>query len=193
MSNGGGSVSLRSDARRNVERIRTAAIEVFREQGLSAPLEAVAAVAGVSKATIFNRFGGRVGLIDAVVEEVVAQELLAIIERARSVPEVGIRVRTYIRELRDLQYRLRAVNEVLLQEFPASEPLMALCHAGERFHDELVDQGQAAGALPPDLTPADFHALAVDTALALKYGDRPPRADYDRRTTFVLDGFCRRA
>ncbi|WP_446664789.1 TetR/AcrR family transcriptional regulator [Flexivirga sp. B27] len=185
-------MALRSDARRNVERIRTAAIDVFREQGLSAPLEEVAAVAGVSKATIFNRFGGRVGLIDVVIEDVVAQELLAVIERARSVPHVDTRIRTYIRELRGLQYRLRAVNEVLLQEFPASEPLMALCRAGERFHGELVDKGQAAGVLSLELRPGDFHALAIDTALALKYGNRPPQGDYDRRTMFVLDGFCPR-
>ncbi|GAA4675688.1 TetR/AcrR family transcriptional regulator [Gordonia humi] len=181
---------LRSDARRNVDRILRAAVQVFREQGFSAPLEEVAAAAEVSKATIFNRLGGRIGLIDAVIDEVVAAELQTVIEDAQSVVEVRERIRSYIGALRDLQYRLPAVNDVLLQEYGDSEPLLALCHAGMTFHDSLVAQGHAAGVLVRDFTPADFQALARDNALVLKHGGRPSRADYDRRTAFVLDGIC---
>ena len=185
-----GASALRSDARRNIDRIRHAAVEVFRDQGFSAPLEEIAAAAGVSKATIFNRFGGRVGLIDAVIDEVVAGEFLTVIEDARSIGGIRERIRSYIVALRDLQYRLPAVNDVLLQEYLDSEPLLALCRAGTDFHDALVAQGHAAGVLAPDFTPADFQALARDNALALKHGGRPPRADFDRRTEFVLDGIC---
>ena len=190
MADSRGAPALRSDARRNVDRILHAAVRVFREQGFSAPLEDIAAAAEVSKATIFNRLGGRVGLIDAVIDEVVATELRTVIEDARSVVEVRERIRSYVGALRDLQYRLPAVNDVLLQEYRGSEPLLALCHAGTAFHDGLVAQGHVAGVLAPDFAPADFQALARDNALALKHGGRPPRADYDRRTAFVLDGIC---
>lgn len=186
------SASLRADARRNIAQIRAAAVQVFRRQGFSAPLEDVAAVAGVSKATIFNRFGGRVGLIDAVIDEVVAGELLAVIGEARSVAEVGDRVGAYVRAIRDLQYALPAVNDVLLQEFPESEPLMALCRVGSDFHRELVAEGRAAGVLAEDVTADDFQALAVDNALALKHGRAvPAREDYDRRTTLLIRGIGR--
>lgn len=190
MSDSRGASALRSDARRNVDRIQRAAVQVFREQGFSAPLDEVAAAAGVSRATIFNRLGGRVGLIDAVIDDVVAAELRAVIEDAQSVVEVRERICSYIGALRDLQYRLPAVNDVLLQEYRDSESLLALCHAGTTFHDSLVAQGHAAGVLVHDFTPADFQALARDNALALKYGGRPPRADYDRRTAFVVGGIC---
>lgn len=182
--------ALRADARRNVDRIRRAAVQVFREQGFSAPLEEVAAVANVSKATIFNRLGGRVGLIEAVIDDVVAEELQTVIENARAIAEIRERICSYIYALRDLQYRLPAVNDVLLQEYRDSESLLALCHAGTAFHDSLVAHGQAAGVLAPDFTPEDFQALARDNALALKHGGRPTRADYDRRTAFVLGGIC---
>lgn len=187
-----GAPTLRSDARRNVDRIRHAAVQVFREQGFSAPLEEVAAVAKVSKATIFNRLGGRIGLIDAVIDDVVAEELRTVIEDAQSVFEVRERICFYIGSLRDLQYRLPAVNDVLLQEYRDSEPMLALCHAGATFHDGLVAQGHAAGVLVDGFTPDDFQALARDNALALKHGGRPPRADYDRRTAFVIGGICHR-
>lgn len=183
--------TLRMDARRNIERIRVAAIDVFRVEGLSAPLEHVADAAEVSKATIFNRFGGRIGLIDAVIEEVVASQLKGIIDDARSVCGIGDRIRYYVGAIRDLQYRLPAVNDVLLQAFPDSEPLMELCRVGGGFHEELVEAGQAAGALAQGVIPNDFQAMTVDNSLALKFGFRPSRADYDRRTGFVLDGICR--
>ncbi|GAA1531740.1 hypothetical protein GCM10009691_04440 [Brevibacterium picturae] len=179
---------MRMDARRNVERIRSAAIDVFRTEGLSAPLENVAGAAQVSKATIFNRFGGRIGLIDAVIDEVVATALRAVIDDARSVPGISERIRFYVGAIRDLQYRLPAVNDVLLQAFPDSEPLMDLCRVGGGFHEELVEDGHAADALAEEVTPDDFQAMAIDNSLALKYGVQPSRADYDRRTGFVLDG-----
>lgn len=183
--------TLRADARRNIELIRAAAVQVFRERGLSVPLEDVAAAARVSKATIFNRFGGRVGLIDSVIDEVVAVELLSVIDDARSIQRVRERVHAYVRATRNLQYSLPAVNDVLLQEFPDSEPLMALCHAGDAFHDELVAEGHAAGILADGVTPGDFQALAIDNALALKHARvRPARDDYDRRTGYILDGIC---
>lgn len=184
--------TLRSDARRNVERIRAAAVEVFRERGLTASLEDVAVAAHVSKATIFNRFGGRIGLIDVVLDELVATEMMDVIERVRAVPDVGNRIRAYVGALRDLQYRLPAVNGVLLRQFPDSDALMNLCHAGEAFHRELVAQGHAARLLADGFTARDFHALTIDNALALEHGGRPPRADYDRRTAFVLGGIVRR-
>ncbi|VXB58838.1 Regulatory protein, tetR family [Citricoccus sp. K5] len=186
------SSTLRADARRNVDRIRAAAVEVFGERGLAVPLEDVAAAARVSKATIFNRFGGRIGLIDAVIDDLVAQEMMDVIERVRAVPDVGERICAYIGALRDLQFRLSAVNGVLLQQFPDSEALMDLCRAGEAFHSELVAQGHAAGVLADGFTARDFHALTTDNALALEHGVRPSRADYDRRTAFVLGGICRR-
>ncbi|WP_280419051.1 TetR/AcrR family transcriptional regulator [Nocardia carnea] len=179
---------LRADARRNSEQIRSAAIGAFRGQGLTVPLEEVAKAAGVSKATIFNRFGGRIGLIEAVIEEVVASELFAVIDHTRTIDDIGERIAYYLTALRDLQYRQPAFNDVLLQTYPHSEQLMEICRAGSEANEELIAAARPSGALRPEFTADDLHALVVDTALALKYGTRPPRDDYDRRTRYLLDG-----
>ncbi|MBQ1079809.1 TetR/AcrR family transcriptional regulator [Nocardiopsis sp. B62] len=179
---------LRADAQRNTEQIRHAAIGAFRGRGLSVPLEEVARAAGVSKATIFNRFGGRIGLIEAVIEEVVARELRAVIDHARALDDAGERIAYYVTAIRDLQYRQPTANDVLLQEYPHSQQLMDICRVAGEIYDELVSAGHAAGVLRPEFTTDDLHALIVDTALALKHGARPPRDAYDRRTTFLLDG-----
>ncbi|MFE3460885.1 TetR/AcrR family transcriptional regulator [Nocardiopsis aegyptia] len=179
---------LRADARRNSAQIRAAAIGAFQGRGLTVPLEEVAKAAGVSKATIFNRFGGRIGLIEAVIEEVVATELLAVIDRARAIDDIGERITYYLTALRDLQYRQPAVNDVLLQTYPHSRSLMEICRAGSEANDELIAAARAADALRPEFTTGDLHALVLDNALALKHGERPARDAYDRRTTYLLDG-----
>ncbi|CAM3567572.1 TetR/AcrR family transcriptional regulator [Isoptericola cucumis] len=179
---------LRADARRNADQIRRAAMDVFRDRGLTVPLEDVAAAAGVSKATIFNRFGGRVGLVEAVIDEVVAAELSRIVDRTRSIADAQEQMAYYVTAIRDLQYSRPAANDVLLQEFPHSPQLMAICHAAEEIDDELVAAGHASSTLRPEFTRDDLHALVVDNAIALKHGARPRRADYDRRTGFILEG-----
>lgn len=179
---------LRADAQRNAEQIRRAAIGAFQGRGLTVPLEEVARAAGVSKATIFNRFGGRVGLIEAVIEEVVANEFYAVIDRTRSLDGAGERVAYYITAIRDLQYRQPTANDVLLQEYPHSQQLMDICRAAGKINDELVAAGRGSGTLRTEFTTDDLHALIVDNALALKHGTRPSRDAYDRRTTFLLNG-----
>ncbi|RBM19416.1 TetR family transcriptional regulator [Prauserella sp. PE36] len=179
---------LRADAKRNAEQIRRAAIGAFQGRGLSVPLEAVAEVAGVSKGTIFNRFGGRIGLIEAVIEEVVAAELHAIIDRTRSIADAGQRLAYYVTAIRDLQYRQPAVVDTMLQTYPDSPSLMEICRVGTEMNEELIAAGRASGALRPELTADDLQALLHDNALALKHGTRPRRDDYDRRTTYLLDG-----
>lgn len=184
---------LRADARRNSEQIRSAAIGAFQGQGLAVPLEEVAKAAGVSKATIFNRFGGRIGLIEAVIEEVVASELFAVIDRTRTIAGGGERIAYYLTAIRDLQYRQPAFNDVLLQTYPHSRQLMEICRAGSEANEEFVAAARASGALRPEFTAGDLHALVVDGALALKHGERPPREDYDRRTVYILDGIGERS
>ncbi|MBB4930602.1 AcrR family transcriptional regulator [Lipingzhangella halophila] len=179
---------MRADARRSSEQIRAAAIGAFQGRGLTVPLEEVAKAAGVSKATIFNRFGGRIGLIEAVIEEVVATELLAVIDHTRTIDDIGERITYYLTAIRDLQYRQPAVNDVLLQTYPHSQQLMDICRVGSEANDELIAAARPSGALRPEFTAGDLHALVVDNALALKHGKRPPRDDYDRRTTYLLDG-----
>ncbi len=50
------------------EAVLDAAAEVFAERGLGAPVDEVARRAGVSKQTIYNRYGGKHGLVKALVE-----------------------------------------------------------------------------------------------------------------------------
>jgi len=60
----------RADAARNREKILRAAAELFERDGIEAvSMDAVAHAAGVSKGTLFHRFGSRAGLAMALLDE----------------------------------------------------------------------------------------------------------------------------
>src|SRR4051812_23805234 len=60
----------RADAARNREKILRAARELFERDGVEAvSMDAVARAAGVSKGTLFHRFGSRAGLAMALLDE----------------------------------------------------------------------------------------------------------------------------
>jgi AcrR family transcriptional regulator len=179
--------SLRADAARNVAQIRAAALAAFRGRGLSTPLEEVAAAAGVSKATIYNRFGGRLGLIDAVIGELVASEMYRVMDRARRVEDPWERIVTYITDRRDLLYREPAFTDALLMTYPGSKQLVALANAATDTSRRLVREGHSSGVLRQDFTVGDLYYADVAAGLALRELPKPARRDYDRRTRFFLD------
>ena len=178
---------LRADAARNVAQIRAAAIAAFRGRGLDTPLEEIAAAAGVSKATIYNRFGGRAGLIDAVIGKLVAAEMHAIMDRALQVADPWQAVATYVADRRDLQYREPAFTDALLMTYPESGQLAAIATAAIDMTTSLVQRSHDAGVIHRDFTAADLYYADVANGLALRKLPRPARQDYDRRTRFFLD------
>jgi AcrR family transcriptional regulator len=179
--------SLRADAARNVAQIRAAAIAAFHGRGLGTPLEEIAAAAGVSKATIYNRFGGRQGLIDAVIEELVGAEMRTIVNRARQPGDPWERLATYVTDLRDLQYREPAAVDVHLMTYPGSAQVTAQWNAGQATGIALVEQAHQAGVLRADFTADDLYQALVANGLALRHRPKPKREDYDRRGRFFLD------
>src|ERR1700722_6943324 len=120
---------LRADDARNVAQTRAAAIAALRGRGLGPPLEESAAAAGVSKATIYNRFGGRAGLIDAVIGTLVAADIFAIMDKALRVADPWQAIATYVTDRRDLQYREPAFTDALLMAYPDSGQLAAIARA----------------------------------------------------------------
>ena len=184
---------LRADAARNVAQIRAAAIAAFRGRGLSTPLEEIALAAGVSKATIYNRFGGRDGLIDAVIGELVAAEMHAIMERARAVDDPWQAIARYVGDRRDLQYREPAFTDALLMAYPNSAQLVALADAATGATVRLLRRGHDAGVLQPGFTAADLYYADVANGLALRALAAQTREDYDRRTRFFVASLRRPA
>ncbi|WP_250035470.1 TetR/AcrR family transcriptional regulator [Paractinoplanes maris] len=179
---------MRADARRNVEGIRRAALDVFRTGGLTTPLDEVARAAGVSKGTIYHRFGSRTGLIDAVVEELVAARIGDIIEAVDALDGPLLRFEEYLLRTWLLQYDEPAANDVLMRVPPDSEPLTTLFERACQFGRRLLHEAQTAGVVRADLTPDDLTYLILERGVIVRACDQQTRDDYHRRLDFVLRG-----
>ncbi|MGD9987405.1 TetR/AcrR family transcriptional regulator [Pseudonocardia sp.] len=174
---------LRADARRNIERVRSAAVEAFREHGLDAPLEDIARRAGVSVGTIYNRFGSREGLLDDVVAGLATDKLDAAIATA-SGADPWERFRAYVVALGEAQAADPSFNDVVSRRYPEAPALREVCDRAVAHGKVLMQAAQAEGSLRPDVVARDIDRLIWLNAQAIRLG-----GDWWRRSLgFFLDG-----
>jgi AcrR family transcriptional regulator len=73
------------------DRVIEAATRLLRENSIAAfSLDAVANAAGVTRLTVYNQFGSRRGLLEAVFDEIARQGGLSRIEEAMAMPDPGM-------------------------------------------------------------------------------------------------------
>lgn len=148
--------TLRADAARNVERILRAAREVYGEVGPDAPVEAVARRAGVGERTLYRRFPTKGELVRAALDLSIAEELTPVIEKA-------------VRSADPLDGLTQLIEASITLGAREQNLLIAARRAGSLTHDvsdalnaalgELVQRGQQAGRIRPDLVADDMPRL----------------------------------
>ncbi|WP_329471824.1 TetR/AcrR family transcriptional regulator [Streptomyces sp. NBC_01723] len=152
--------SLRTDARRNRERVLEAAREVFAAQGVDAPMSAVARRAGVGVATLYRRFPTRSALVSAAFAEQLSV-CAAAFEEAMADPSPGHGLYTLLEQVCTTLVTDRGFDTVFMAGFPE-----ALDHAEERACAEerlsrLIERAREAGQLREDFDPADIPLLLL--------------------------------
>jgi AcrR family transcriptional regulator len=178
---------MRSDARRNRERVLVAAEDVFSEMGLRAQIDEVARRAGVGVGTVCRHFPTKQALVEAVLEAMY-ESLLADARRALRQPDPGAAFQTFFFALSEFQARHRALAEHMATEIDLPVSAQSVRDALRGAIGELVTRAQDAGAIRPDIGPADvamlFSGVAHATALA---GDLQPVLR-ERYVALILDG-----
>jgi AcrR family transcriptional regulator len=178
---------LRADARRNVEKVKQAAADAFARDGLDVPLEEIARRAGVRAGTIYNRFGGREGLLDAVVADVAATWLRAVIDRAAEQDTAWGKFAAFVEGMCEEQAADPVFNDVFSRRYPDAPALQAVCDKSLAFGAELIRDAQSRGMLRPDFSTDDLARIFGVNAYLVR--NRPAGDDGWRRTLqFTLDG-----
>jgi AcrR family transcriptional regulator len=173
----------RADARRNYERVLTAAREAFAEGGESTALEQIARRAGVGIGTLYRHFPTRQALLEALyVNEVV--------EVSRSAAELDDAdpweaLNTWFLRLTGYLATKRALADELLNYLDQDAPLFRECRstlfaAGE----PLLKRAQDAGVVRPDV---DFSDVLHMVAGITKIPTRDP-AQVEHILRVALDG-----
>lgn len=180
--------SVRADARRNIERLAEAAAEVFGEQGLRAPLEAIARRAGVSTGTIYNRFGSREALIDAVVPALVGSRLEEAAGQALSCEDAWEGFVRYVGAVCELQASNMALNDLISRDFPVSDTLNGVCHVAQEQSARIIARAKADGSLRKDFTDQDLLFVFWSNAVLVRFTAQAAPGAWRRSLAFTLDG-----
>ncbi|MEV6171689.1 helix-turn-helix domain-containing protein [Streptomyces sp. NPDC051954] len=181
---------LRADAQRNREKILSAAVRIFAEEGLGAHLERIAKEAGVGSGTFYRNFPTREILIEAAYRSELAKlcdaapELLATMPPREAMRAWMGRFIDYATAKMGMADALRALVETGVNPYAQSRELMldAL--------ESLLDAGVAAGAIRSDISGTDMFAAL--TGIALASGKPDQREQAERLLDLTFDGLTAR-
>ncbi|MEU1625586.1 helix-turn-helix domain-containing protein [Streptomyces sp. NPDC020096] len=177
---------LRADARRNREKILSAAARVFAEQGLDAHLEHIARQAGVGTGTLYRNFPTREDLIEAAYRN----ELARLCDAA---PDLLAKM--HPREA--LRTWMGNFIDYATAKFGMADALRAVVASGvnpyARSHEmiqaalsSLMDAAATAGAIRSDISATDVFACL--TGVALTSAKPEQRDQAERLLNLITDG-----
>jgi TetR/AcrR family transcriptional regulator, cholesterol catabolism regulator len=153
-----------------------AAAEVARLGPAGASLGGIAAAAGLKTGSVYFHFASRDELIATMLEEALRESLRLLEEALAAVPDaadararLGAAIRAHLRALHELDdYAAVVLDRGTARQVPAAAEFRELRKEyGARWR-ELVEQAQAAAALPAELDPAEVRDLlfaAMNSAL----------------------------
>ncbi|RZJ95270.1 MAG: TetR/AcrR family transcriptional regulator [Brevundimonas sp.] len=173
---------LRKDAARRRSAILDAARAVFAEEGIDAPLDLIAERAGVGRATLYRNFPGRTEIALAVLMDDVAD----LDARFDGVDHDDAFI-DFLTALSERLVRNTALGGVV-RAAPSNDLLTPLRAALRKAGASAMKASQAAGAIRPDLTPADMRVLSAMLGAGLHQAAPRERNAIARRTLeLVID------
>ncbi|MEV3961713.1 helix-turn-helix domain-containing protein [Nocardia sp. NPDC050193] len=179
----------RADARRNRDRLVTAASAVIAESGAEASLEEIARRAGVGSATLHRHFPTRAGLLEAVLRDRV-QVLCTRAEDLLAAPDAGAALVTWLRAVVAHAADVRGFGPALVgyELAPEFSPHTMITEAARK----LLTRARQHGSVAATLTVDDLLQLANGIALGIESLPDPAQRGH-RLLTLVASGLLRRA
>jgi AcrR family transcriptional regulator len=179
---------LRADARRNRERVLTAARAVFAEQGHDAQMDDVARRAEVGVGTVYRHFPTKEALIDAIALDAFERLLaFATAQAAHEDADPWDAFEATVWAGAEILAGDRAVAEVMAE---MSGPLNldeALQKQATEAMTTLIARAQSSGALRPDVIVDDVVMVMCGVGTATRKPHTCAEA-WRRHTAILLDG-----
>ena len=182
---------LRADAARNRDAIVAVARDVFAEHGLEAPLEAIAARAGVGIATLYRRFPTREKLVAAALVEKVAEYAEAA-RQALATTDPWDGFAGVVERICELQAGDRGLSDLLCMTLSADEQVEELRRAANDLLISVIDRAKAAGRLREDFVGEDLVLLLIATAAVMDVTRADAPEAWRRFVALALDSFSTR-
>lgn len=176
--------TLRSDARRNRERLVASARELFAARGLDVPVEEITHHASLGMGTLYRHFPTKDDLVAAVLEDAFA-EIARLAENADAADDAWEGLSAFLHEALELHVQNRGVKDLMAGREQGHDAARARIR---RLLRSVVERAQAQGSLRRDFAFEDLPPIFWSTARVVQAtADVAP--DYWRRyLSFLLDG-----
>jgi AcrR family transcriptional regulator len=179
---------LRADAARNRAAIVAVARDVFAEQGLEAPLEVIAARAGVGIATLYRRFPTREKLVAAALVGKIT-EYAGAAEQALAVADPWAGFAGFVVRICELQAGDRGLSDLLSMTLSADEQVEQLRRTANERVITLIDRAKANGSLRADFVGEDLVLVLIATAAVMHATQEEAPEAWRRFVALALDAF----
>ena len=182
--------TMRSDARRNHERILKAAMAVFAEDASEAQIDDIARRAGVGVGTVYRHFPTK----DALLAELIRLKLTGLRDLARrKLAECGDPWEAFVgflREQAEVVAKDAAQQQLIWVDSEESRKRTApLREEVNEAVGELIRRAQEAGEVRPDLKVDDVRTFMCGLGAVMAADSRGVMPfDWRRQLEFMLDG-----
>jgi AcrR family transcriptional regulator len=179
--------TLRSDARRNRERLVASARGLFATHGIDVSVEEITHHAGLGMGTLYRHFPTKDDLIEAVLEDAFA-ELARLAEEAAAADDAWAGLTGFVEEALDLHVQNRGVKDILATRAHGARGAEATRARIRRLLRGVIDRAQEQGALRADFTFEDLPFVFWSAGRVIEQtADVAPEV-WRRYVSFVLDG-----
>ena len=173
----------RADARRNYEKLLTAAADAFAENGTATSLEDIARRADVGIGTLYRHFPTRQALLEAVYVD----EVEEISRKANDLVDLEPwqALVTWLRQFVRYAATKRALADEMMNTIDAEAPVFVSCRTAiTAAGDMLLERAQEAGMVRPDTSFTDVGRMVAGIA-SIRTADP---GQIDRILDVALDG-----
>jgi len=178
---------MRSDARRNRERLVAAALDLFASEGVDVPVEEIVHRAGLGMGTLYRHFPTKEDLIDAVLEEAFA-ELVDLAEQAADEDDAWAGLTRFLEEALARHAGNHGLKDMLATSEHGRQRVQALRERIRPALARMVERAQAQGALRPDVTTEDVPLVFWTAGLVIERTEAVAPDHWRRFLALVLDG-----
>jgi len=182
---GDGRPALRRDAELNRRRIIVAAHEVFRERGLAATLNDVAAHAGVGVGTVYRRFANKEELVDALFDDMI-DTVASLAQQALADPDAWRGLTESLEKVCEVQAFDRGLREVMLGTGRGPKRQAQVRERIAPAVDQMIARAKEQGMLRADISHIDLPMIQLMVAAVTDHTGRPDL--WRRYLRLVLDG-----
>ncbi len=175
---------MRADARRNRERLLTAATDAFAEHGADAPLEDIAKRAGVGIGTLYRHFPTR----ELLQESVFRSQVDVVCARGRDLadaPAPADALNAWLHALVSYLATKRGLSKALIERLGRDSELISSCSQIMRETAAgLLERAQRAGTVRSDVSAMDVMRLVHGISVATEHAPE----ETGRLISLMFDG-----